>query len=181
MTDDKEALTDMLERVARVICRAQTQGEEMAAAFVPEARAAIDAYNKARQQEAGEYARIWRCNDCGFGFDAAHEDEPGGGYTCPLCERDSDDGYKAKLARAEFAEAELDKLKERIMAAKVALFPSPVKNSDGSTTSGDAAHNLAGALYDLENDGVDRVCIDTIKRVLAQIVLAGNALEKDDG
>lgn len=76
--------------------------------------------------------------------------------------------------------AERDKLKERITTARVVLLPSPVKNLDGSTTTDDAAHNLAGALHDLKEDGVDQVCINTIERVLGQIVLAGNALEEDD-
>lgn len=29
---------------------------------------------------------LWTCPDCGFGFDAAHTNEPNGGYSCPVCE-----------------------------------------------------------------------------------------------
>lgn len=29
-------------------------------------------------------AEMWGCPDCGFSFDAVHEDE-GGGYSCPAC------------------------------------------------------------------------------------------------
>ena len=36
-------MTDMVERVARAICLANTQGDEMWQAFVPEARAALEA------------------------------------------------------------------------------------------------------------------------------------------
>jgi hypothetical protein len=36
-------MSEMVERVAKAICRAQTQGEEVWQAFLPEARAAIGA------------------------------------------------------------------------------------------------------------------------------------------
>jgi uncharacterized Zn finger protein (UPF0148 family) len=38
----------------------------------------LDAANK-RQ------VKLWKCPDCGFGFDAFHTDEDGG-YSCPVCE-----------------------------------------------------------------------------------------------
>lgn len=37
---------------------------------------------EAQQQKV----ELWECEDCGFGFDAIHEnDTPEGGYSCPLC------------------------------------------------------------------------------------------------
>jgi len=51
-------------------------------------------------------AVMWTCLDCGFSFDAQHEDE-GGGYTCPVCEVDD---LRAQLVTLEAKQKALPSL-----------------------------------------------------------------------
>jgi len=52
-------------------------------------------YAESQQQKV----ELWECEDCGFSFNAIHEDDtPEGGYSCPLC-------AESRLAK-ELAEAQ---------------------------------------------------------------------------
>ena len=43
--------------------------------------AALDA-----MPDADERRGLWACPNCAFAFDRCHTDEPGGGYSCPVCD-----------------------------------------------------------------------------------------------
>lgn len=71
---------------------------------------------------------------------------------------------------------ELLSLRAQVDLARIALFPKPAVNADGSFTLGDADENLSAALYDLKRLKADQVCINTIERVLEQLIAARKAL-----
>jgi hypothetical protein len=61
--------------------------------------------------------KMWDCPDCAFSFDAIHVDEPGGGYSCPVCaesrleklleEKDAlIDSQKVKIEKAQLQKRE---------------------------------------------------------------------------
>lgn len=65
---------------------------------------------------------------------------------------------------------------KRLEAVRIALFPEPTKNADGSFTLHDADENLHSALYDLRRLKADKVCIATVTTVLGQLYAARRAL-----
>ena len=65
---------------------------------------------------------------------------------------------------------------QRLEAVGAALFPKPTINADGSFTIHDADENLSAALYDMKRLGADKVCINTVTKVLAQLYEARDAL-----
>jgi hypothetical protein len=59
-----------------------------------------------------------------------------------------------------------------------ALFPEARKNEDGVLICFDVDLDLAGALYDLKRLEADKVCINTIERVLARLRTVRSILEE---
>ena len=71
--------------LVNIIMRERARAWQAARAELAEVRAA-----------AAGMAVLWTCPDCAFGFDAAHTEEPGGGYSCPAC---AEDRLRAELER----------------------------------------------------------------------------------
>lgn len=58
---------------------------------------------------------------------------------------------------------------DRLIAVGNTLFPPQTENADGSHTLHDSDENLCAALYDLQRLNADRVCINTIRKVLVRL------------
>lgn len=69
----------------------------------------------ALEETENKVVELWECEDCGFAFDAIHEnDTPEGGYSCPLC---AESRLEKELAEAH---AEIERLNTELLETKEA-------------------------------------------------------------
>lgn len=76
------------------------------------------------------------------------------------------------MERAKCAEAEVERLRKALNI----IFPAPVKLQDRSEVDSSADENLEAAIIDFEGGNADNVTLETLRRILKQLIDARNTM-----